>query len=57
MRTPRSFLLLFLVMALISLGACRKQASNQPTANSNDAAVHGDTNLETMLFGFYRVSY
>ena len=40
MRTPRSFLLLYLAIALISLGACRKQASNQPTANSNDAAAH-----------------
>jgi len=40
MRTLRSFLLLYLAIVLISLGACRKQASNQPTANSNDAAVH-----------------
>jgi hypothetical protein len=40
MRTPRSFLLLYLAIVLISLGACRKQASSQPTANSNDAAVH-----------------
>jgi Protein of unknown function (DUF3298) len=40
MRTPRNCILLYLAIVLISLGACRKQASNQPTANSNDAAVH-----------------
>src|SRR5882672_6530988 len=39
MRNPKSPLLLLLV-ALFSLGACRKQASTQPTTNSNDAAVH-----------------
>src|SRR5258708_7827617 len=39
MRISKSPLLLLLV-ALLSLGACRKQASTQPTANSNDAAVH-----------------
>ena len=39
MRNPKSPLLLLLV-ALFSLGACRKQASTQPAANSNDAAVH-----------------
>jgi hypothetical protein len=37
MRT--SLLLLSLVVALMTLGACRKPASNQQT-NSNDAAVH-----------------
>ena len=40
MRTPKSFLLFSLAVALVTLGACRKQASNQPTANSNDAAPH-----------------
>lgn len=40
MRKPKSLLLLLLVIALISLGACRKQVSTQPTTNSNDAAVH-----------------
>jgi len=40
MRTPRNCILLYLAIVLISLGACRKQASNQPAANSNDAAVH-----------------
>ncbi|MDX6403066.1 MAG: hypothetical protein QOH70_521 [Blastocatellia bacterium] len=36
----RTFLLLlFLVLALMTLGACRKPASNQRT-NSNDATVH-----------------
>src|SRR6266446_3384616 len=40
MRISKSPILLFLVAALLSLGACRKQATNQPTANSNDAAVH-----------------
>ena len=38
MRT-RAFLL-FLVIALISLGACRKPAGTQPAANANDAASH-----------------
>ena len=38
MRT--SALTLFLAVALISLGACRKPAGTQPAANSNDAAVH-----------------
>ncbi len=38
MRT--SALTLFLGIALISLGACRKPAGTQPAANSNDAAVH-----------------
>jgi len=33
-------LLLFLAMALISLGACRKPAATQPAANSNEAASH-----------------
>src|SRR6266478_7682603 len=31
---------LFLGIALISLGACRKPAGPQPAANSNDTAVH-----------------
>lgn len=38
MRTRR--LLLFLAIALISLGACRKPAATQPSANSNDTASH-----------------
>ncbi|MDX6305098.1 MAG: hypothetical protein QOI77_2067 [Blastocatellia bacterium] len=38
MRTRR--LLLFLAIALISLGACRKPAATQPSANSNDAPSH-----------------
>jgi hypothetical protein len=38
MRT--SALFLFLGIALIGLGACRKPAGTQPAANSNDAAVH-----------------
>ncbi|MDX6497350.1 MAG: hypothetical protein QOG23_610 [Blastocatellia bacterium] len=33
-------LLLFLAIALISLGACRKPAATQPSANSNDAASY-----------------
>jgi len=40
MRKPKSFLLLLPIIALISLGSCRKQTSTQPTTNSNDAAVH-----------------
>ena len=36
--TSASFL--FLAIALISLGACRKPAGTQPAANSNDTAVH-----------------
>ena len=40
MRKPKSLLLLLLVVTLVGLGACRKQASTQPTANSNDAALH-----------------
>ena len=40
MRTPKSLLLLFLSLALITLGACRKQAGKQQTANTNDAAGH-----------------
>src|SRR5258708_13815671 len=39
MRISKSPLLLLLV-ALLSLGACRKQASTEPTAKSNEAAVH-----------------
>lgn len=38
MRARTNFLLLFLVVALITLGACRKPA-NQQTANSNTAAA------------------
>jgi hypothetical protein len=38
MRTRR--LLLFLAIAIISLGACRKPAATQPSANSNDTASH-----------------
>jgi hypothetical protein len=38
MRTRR--LLVFLAIALISLGACRKPAATQPPANSNDTASH-----------------
>ena len=33
-------LLLFLAIAIISLGACRKPAGTQPAANVNDAASH-----------------
>jgi hypothetical protein len=40
MRIPKSLLLFLLVLALISLGACRKQTSKEQTANSNDAAGH-----------------
>jgi len=40
MRKPKSLLLLLLVITLVGLGACRKQASTPPAANSNDAAVH-----------------
>jgi hypothetical protein len=40
MRISKSLLLLLLIIALFSLGACRKQASTRPAANSNDAAVH-----------------
>jgi len=32
--------LVFLALALISLGACRKPAATQPAANSNDTAAH-----------------
>ena len=38
MRTHNSFLILFLAIALITLGACRKPASTQQTANTNVAA-------------------
>ena len=38
MRTP--VLLLFLALALISLGACRKPAGPQPNANSTEAPAH-----------------
>lgn len=38
MRTRKNFILLFLVVALITLGACRKQ-STQQTANTNTAAA------------------
>lgn len=40
MRTLKSLLLLSLAIALITLGACRKQASKEQTANSNDSAGH-----------------
>jgi len=40
MRISKGPILLFLVAALISLSACRKQASTPPAANSNDAVVH-----------------
>ena len=30
----------FLVIALVTLGACRKQAGSQPTVNSNEAVTH-----------------
>jgi hypothetical protein len=30
----------FLVIALVTFGACRKQAGSQPAANSNEAATH-----------------
>jgi hypothetical protein len=30
----------FLVIALVTLGACRKQAGSQPTANSNQPVLH-----------------
>src|SRR5712671_5617038 len=33
-------LFLFLAIAIISLGACRKPAGTQPAANANDAASH-----------------
>jgi hypothetical protein len=33
-------LFLFLVIALVTLGACRKQAGTQPTANSNTPVMH-----------------
>ena len=39
MRTRKDFILLFLVVALIALGACRKQ-STQQTANTNTATSH-----------------
>ena len=39
MRIPKSFLLFSLALALVTLGACRKQANKQQTANSNDAAA------------------
>ncbi len=35
-----SVLFLFLAIALISLGACRKPSGNQPAANSNETAAH-----------------
>jgi hypothetical protein len=38
MQTRKNFILLFLVVALITLGACRKQTSDQ-TANNNPAAA------------------
>ena len=40
MRISNTPLLILLVIVLISFGACRKQVSTQPTANSNDAAPH-----------------
>lgn len=40
MRTLKSLLLLSLTIALITLGACQKQASKEQTANSNDSAGH-----------------
>jgi len=40
MRTLKSLLLLSLAIALITLGACRKQASKEQSANSNDPAGH-----------------
>jgi hypothetical protein len=40
MRISKSPLFLFLVIIVFSFGACRKQVSTQPTANSNDAAAH-----------------
>lgn len=39
MRTRKNFILLFLVVGLITLGACRKQTVNQ-TANSNAPTAH-----------------
>jgi hypothetical protein len=36
----RSLLLFLLVLALIALGACRKQTSKEQTVNSNDSAGH-----------------
>jgi hypothetical protein len=38
MRTTSA--LIFLAIALVTLGACRKPAPNQPAANSNDAPAH-----------------
>src|SRR6267143_2314220 len=38
MRTTSA--LVFLVIALVSLGACRKPVGTQPAANTNDTAVH-----------------
>jgi hypothetical protein len=38
MRARKPFILLFLIVALITLGACRK-TTNQPTANSNTATA------------------
>jgi Protein of unknown function (DUF3298)/Deacetylase PdaC len=39
MQTPRSLIILFLVLALFGSGACRKQPSNPPAANTNNAAA------------------
>jgi hypothetical protein len=39
MRTRKNFILLFLVVGVITLGACRKQ-STQQTANTNTATSH-----------------
>jgi hypothetical protein len=40
MRTLKSPLLVFFAIALIALGACKKQASKEQTANSNDSPGH-----------------
>ena len=40
MRTLKSLILLSLAIALITLGACRKQASKEQAANSNDSTSH-----------------
>jgi hypothetical protein len=40
MKKQNVLILCLLVLTGIAFGACRKQAGTQPTANSNDAAVH-----------------
>jgi hypothetical protein len=39
MKNPNRLIVCFLILIIVALGACRKQAGSQPTANSNDAAV------------------